>query len=245
MTRRIEIREFRRRRALLLAAIAVVLITVAAGLAWTALGQGGASGSTAKVGVGSSGDTAAGAMDLGVGDATDGTAAGDFDLASLSPGVAAQMKYLRAHWQDTSSDRFGFLPENDCVNFTSQSLLARGWETDDEWWYSDDGDPWSHPTAWISSTSFMKYLEEHPERATALTDAQRDQVKVGDVVQFDWDDSGDRDHTGVVTSVATESDGSITILYSGHTDATWDRSVDWAITEYHPGGVAYYWSIPE
>jgi hypothetical protein len=239
MTRPVEIREFHRRRALLLVAIAGVVITIGAGLAVTSLGQSGASGSTTPVAAG--GDTASGAT----GAAADDSPAGDFDLASLSPSVAAQMEYVRANWQDTSSDQFGFLPENDCVNFTSQSLLARGWETDDEWWYSDDGDPWSHPTAWISSTSFMEYLEEHPERATALTDAQRDQVKVGDVVQFDWDDSGDRDHTGVVTSVETEVDGSITILYAGHTDATWDRSVDWAITEDHPGGVAYYWSIPE
>ena len=80
----------------------------------------------------------------------------------------------------------------------------------------------------------MWYLEDHPERATALTDDQRDQVKVGDVVQFDWDDSGDRDHTGIVTAVITEADGSITIEYAGHTDATWDRSVDWAITEHAP-----------
>ncbi|HET6673336.1 MAG TPA: amidase domain-containing protein, partial [Agromyces sp.] len=136
------------------------------------------------------------------------------------PAVAAQLEYVHNHWRSTSSERFGFVDENDCVNFTSQSLLARGWQTDEEWWYSDDGDPWSHPTAWISSTSFMEYLEEHPERATALTDDQRDQVKVGDVVQFDWDDSGDRDHTGIVTSVTTESDGSISILYAGHTDAT-------------------------
>jgi hypothetical protein len=195
--------------------------------------------------VGASGDTASGATSPEADDATLDTGAGDLDLASLSPSVAAQLKYVRGHWQDTSSDQFGYLPENDCVNFASQSLLARGWETDDEWWYSDDGDPWSHPAAWISSTSFMEYLEEHPERATALTDDQRDQVKVGDIVQFDWDDSGDRDHTGVVTSVTTEPDGSITILFAGHTDATWDRSVDWAITEHHPGGVAYYWSIPE
>jgi hypothetical protein len=242
MIRPIEMQEFRRRRALLLPAIAVVVVTVGAGLAVTALGQGGAPGSAM---VGASGDTASGATSPEADDATVDTGAGDLDLASLSPSVAAQLKYVRGHWQDTSSDQFGYLPENDCVNFASQSLLARGWETDDEWWYSDDGDPWSHPAAWISSTSFMEYLEEHPERATALTDDQRDQVKVGDIVQFDWDDSGDRDHTGVVTSVTTEPDGSITILYAGHTDATWDRSVDWAITEHHPGGVAYYWSIPE
>ena len=42
-----------------------------------------------------------------------------------------------------------------------------------------------------------------------------------------------------------EDDGSISVHYAGHTDATWDRSVDWAITEDHPGGVAYYWSIPD
>lgn len=243
MTRPVEFREFRRRRGLLLAAIAVVLITAGTSLAWTAFGPGATPGSTATVAA--SGDTASGAASTDADDAADDTAAGDLDLASLRPAVVAQLVYVRAHWQDTSSDTFGFLTENDCVNFTSQSLLARGWETDDEWWYSDDGDPWSHSTAWISSTSFMEYLEEHPERATALTDAQRDQVKVGDVVQFDWDDSGDRDHTGVVTSVETEVDGSITILYAGHTDATWGRSVDWAITEDHPGGVAYYWSIPE
>jgi len=48
-----------------------------------------------------------------------------------------------------------------------------------------------------------------------------------------------------VTAVITDADGSITIEYAGHTDATWHRSVDWAITELHPGGVVYYWSIAE
>lgn len=147
------------------------------------------------------GDSAAGSPSTDADETQEGSA----ETAALSPAVAAQIAYVRAHWEDTSSEEFGYLPDGDCVNFTSQSLLARGWEADDEWWFSE----------------------------------------VGDVVQFDWDDSGDRDHTGVVTSVETESDGSITILYAGHTDATLDRSVDWAITEHHPGGVAYYWGIPE
>ena len=94
----------------------------------------------------------------------------DFDTASLSPAVAAQLAYVRAHWDDTESDEFGYLPENDCVNFASQSLLARGWETDDEWWYDESGDPYSSSDAWRSSTNLMWYLEDHPERATALTD---------------------------------------------------------------------------
>lgn len=233
-------RAFRRRRARLLSVIAAGVIIGGGALAM-ALGQGGAPAETVRAVGTEAGDSAAGSPST----EADVTQEGNAETASLSPAVSDQITYLHAHWQDTSSDEFGYLPDNDCVNFTSQSLLARGWATDDEWWFSDDGDPWSHATAWISSTSFMEYLEEDPERATALTDDERDQVKVGDVVQFDWNDSGDRDHTGVVTSVETAPDGSITILYAGHTDASWDRSVDWAITEHHPGGVAYYWSIPE
>lgn len=195
------------------------------------------------------------AADLAAGDTTSGldrpepattpAPAAVADFSSLPTTVAEQLTYAREHWQDTESEQYGYLPENDCVNFTSQTLLARGWVEDDEWWFDESGDPWSHADAWISSTAFMEYLEEHPERATALTDDQRDEVKVGDVVQFDWDDSGDRDHTGVVTSVETGDDGTTRILYAGHTDPTWDRSVDYAITELHPGGIAYYWSITD
>ena len=148
-------------------------------------------------------DTAAGLSP----DDGDDTSEGSLDTSSLSAGVAAQLEYAYAHWDDTENDEFGMLDENDCVNFTSQTLLARGWETDDEWWYDEDGDPYASSDAWISSTALMYYLEEHPERATALTDDERDQVKVGDIVQFDWDDSGDRDHTAIVTAVITEADG--------------------------------------
>jgi len=229
-------RSFRRRRAVVLAAAAaVVLVAGGATIAWTAGQQGDSS-------------AAAPAADTTTGVADDGDDTSDdlLDWSSLSPAVADQMEYVQEHWDATESDEFGYLEENDCVNFTSQSLLARGWEPDDEWWYDEeDGDPYASSDAWRSSTALMWYLEDHHERATALTDDQRDQVKVGDIVQFDWDDSGDRDHTGIVTAVTTELDGSITIHYAGHTDATWDRSVDWAISEYHPGGVAYYWSIPE
>ncbi len=214
----------------------IVLVAGGATIVWSAGQQGGESSAAAPAA-----DTAIAPTAEPAADGSEG----ELDTAGLSASVAAQLEYVHAHWDDTTSDRFGVIDENDCVNFASQSLLARGWEVDDEWWYDEDGDAYASSDAWISSTMLMWYLEDHPERATALTDDQRDQVKVGDLVQFDWDDSGDRDHTGVVTSVITEADGSITIEYAGHTDATWDRSVDWAITEYHPGGVAYYWSIPE
>ncbi|WP_395244330.1 amidase domain-containing protein [Agromyces sp. MMS24-K17] len=228
------------RRTLVVAAASVAAVGLVGAIAFGAM-QGGADD---PAGAGAAGDAVSAA---GPGAGSD-DAAGEADQAdvavNVTAAVAAQLAYVEAHWQDTENDEFGYLEESDCVNFASQSLLERGWQVDDEWRHTEDGDPYASSPAWISSTAFRDYLEEHPERATALTDDQRDQVKVGDIVQFDWDDSGDRDHTGIVTAVTVEADGSISIAYAGHTDATWDRTVDEAIHVIHPGGTAYYWSIP-
>jgi len=154
----------------------------------------------------------------------------------------AQVSYMLAHWTDYNTDDYGVIGDNDCVNFTSQSLIERGWTMDDQWWAEGTGSDFDTSSPWISSTAFRDYVAQSG-RATALTDDQRDQVKIGDVAQFDWDNSGDRDHTGVVTRVEGSGDN-IQIYYAGHTDDTDFRSVDYAITEKHPGATAYYWSIP-
>ena len=95
---------------------------------------------------------------------------------------------------------------------------------DDDWWTEGTGADFDFCSPWVSSTAFRDYLEESG-RATALSDDQRDQVKLGDVVQFDWDNSGDRDHTAVVTRIEGSGDD-IKIYYAGHTDDTDYRSVD-------------------
>lgn len=160
--------------------------------------------------------------------------------ASLSPAVKAQIDYALTYWKDYNSAEYGVLGDNDCVNFASQSLVARGWQQDDEWFH--DGDVYASSDSWRSSTAFRDWLETRPDLATALDDSQRDQVSVGDIVQFDWDDSGDRDHTGIVTRV-THDGGSTQVYFAGHTDDSDYRSVDTAITEDHPGASVYYWHI--
>ena len=160
----------------------------------------------------------------------------------LDAKAQAQVSYMLAHWTDYNTDDYGVIGDNDCVNFTSQSLIERGWTMDDQWWAEGTGSDFDTSSPWISSTAFRDYVAQSG-RATALTDDQRDQVKIGDVAQFDWDNSGDRDHTGVVTRVEGSGDN-IQIYYAGHTDDTDFRSVDYAITEKHPGATAYYWSIP-
>jgi Putative amidase domain/IPT/TIG domain len=154
------------------------------------------------------------------------------------PRVTAQIDYALAHWSDYNSDVYGVISGNDCVNFTSQSLIARGWAMDGEWSF-DTATRLSTP-AWNSSTAFAAYLTAHPERATALAADQRNLVKVGDVVQFDWDGSGDRDHTGIVSRVDKTAAG-VTIYYAGHTGDTDFKSVDDSLA--NAGGTVSYWSI--
>ena len=152
------------------------------------------------------------------------------------PRITAQIDYALAHWQDYNSEVYGSIAGNDCVNFTSQSLIARGWTMDAEWSFSAG----RYSAAWASSTAFAAYLTAHPERATPLTDEQRADVKVGDIVQFDWDDSGDKDHTGIVTRVENTASG-VAVYYAGHTNNTDYRSVDESLAL--AGGNVSYWSV--
>ncbi|TFD46372.1 hypothetical protein E3T55_17345 [Cryobacterium frigoriphilum] len=162
----------------------------------------------------------------------------------VDPAVQAQLDYVLAHWapETYNSAEYGVVNENDCVNFSSQALIERGWQMDDAWNNPMTGNAYAASSAWVSSTALMNYIADSG-RATALTDDQRDQVKVGDVAQFDWDNSGDRDHTGIVTRVEGTGDD-VSIFFAGHTLDSDYRSVDTAITEDHPGATAYYWSIP-
>ncbi|MFD1721290.1 amidase domain-containing protein [Amnibacterium endophyticum] len=154
-------------------------------------------------------------------------------------GVDRQLEYVLTYWKDYNP-AYQRLGDTDCVDFTSQSLLERGWEQQGTWTHAEQ--VVSSGPAWISSTAFRDFMTLHPELGTALTDDQRDRVKLGDVVQFDWDGSGDRDHTGVVTRITTEG-GRTRIGYAGHTKDSDYRDVDESITIDHPGGTAFYWSL--
>lgn len=154
------------------------------------------------------------------------------------PGIDAQVAYVLAHWSDYNSGAYPVLSGNDCANFASQSLVARGWSMDGGWYY-DGGSGAMSPT-WASSTALGDYLRGRTDRATELDDSQRTLVKVGDIAQFDWDGSGDRDHTAVVTRVEHSAAGT-KVWVGGHTkDADyWD--VDEALAS--GGGSVHYFSI--
>ncbi|KQM82245.1 amidase domain-containing protein [Agromyces sp. Leaf222] len=154
------------------------------------------------------------------------------------PGIDAQLAYVGTYWSSYNSAQYPVFSGVDCANFASQSLVARGWAMDGGWFY--DGSTGTMSSSWSSSTALRDYLLSQPARATALDDSQRAQVKVGDIAQFDWDSSGDRDHTAVVTRVE-QTDAGTKVWVGGHTKDIdyWD--VDEALAS--GGGSVTYFSI--
>ncbi|GAA4785146.1 amidase domain-containing protein [Microbacterium gilvum] len=163
---------------------------------------------------------------------------------AVQTGVDAQLAYALAHWDDYNVAEFGNLNSigGDCMNFASQTLLARGWTQNDEWY--NDGTTSSE--AWRYVPTFQTWMTENAATigATELSLDERDQVKIGDLVVFDWDVSGVPDHIQVVSDVVRNADGSTTILMVGHNEDSDYRDLDEALTVDHPGGTAVFWSLP-
>ena len=153
------------------------------------------------------------------------------------PGIDAQLGYVLAYWSSYNTAQYPVIDGYDCANFASQSLIARGWAMDGGWYLDGSG---AMSPSWASSTALRDYLLTRTDRASYLDDGQRSLVKVGDIAQFDWDDSGDRDHTAVVTRVE-HTDAGTKVWVGGHTkDADyWD--VDTALAT--GGGSVSYFSI--
>lgn len=156
--------------------------------------------------------------------------------------VRAQVAYVVAHWRDRNIAEFGSLGHHDCVNFASQSLIIRGWPQTAEWWHRKVNGVDRYSPAWASSTAMQKYLQQHPELATALPGSHTEEVRLGDLVQFDWDNSGNRDHTGVVTRIL-HRDGHAIIEYSSHSNDRLNQTVDEAIRRDGRGGSFYFWHL--
>lgn len=157
--------------------------------------------------------------------------------------VDAQLAYLLAHadpetyntevWGDYNS------AGGDCVNFTSQGLLARGWAMDDTWY---SGGPWAASQTW-RATSFMEtYLVAQGFRASTIDDLDR--VRVGDVGIFDWGDTGEGvDHAMTVSRVEYTADGPV-ISFASHNNDGQYRPMPATLTEPGSGSTMRIYSIP-
>ncbi len=166
---------------------------------------------------------------------------------AVETGVDAQMQYALRHWNDYNSDEWGNLNPvgGDCANFVSQTLIQRGWTQNDTWFNKNAAATladWS--PAWGYVPAMDKWLASDASLGlTKLTIDQRDQVKVGDIAIFDWNLNDIPDHVMLVSSVQVV-DGETKIAFVSHNKDGDYRDLDTVINAEHPGGTAWFWSIP-
>ncbi|WP_261166260.1 amidase domain-containing protein [Microbacterium sp. Marseille-Q6965] len=160
-------------------------------------------------------------------------------------GVDRQLQYALAHWDDYNDEQWGdYNPiGGDCMNFVSQTLVARGWAQRDDWYH----DGASSTETWRFVPTFDAWITEHARElgVTRLGLDQRDQVKLGDLVVFDWDADGTLDHIQLVSDLDRNADGSVAIRMAGHNLDSNYRDLDHALTVEHPGSTAHFWSLPD
>ena len=155
-----------------------------------------------------------------------------------NPAIDAQVGYVLTYWSSYNTSAYTVLSGVDCANFASQSLIERGWTMDDGWYY--DRSTGAMSPSWSSSTAMRDWLTSRPDLATPLDDSQRGLVKVGDIAQFDWNSSGDRDHTAIVTRVEHTASGT-RVWVGSHTKDVDYWSVDEALA--NAGGSVTYFSL--
>lgn len=165
-----------------------------------------------------------------------------YEFSALTP-VDKQMLYAFTYWKNYNTADWGVFAGNDCGNFVNQTLVQRGWKQSPAW-YSNYATTGGFSLSWVRGTPMFNYLKSRPD-VTHYSVDQRDKVKVGDVVMFDWDPKGNNgvDHTMVVSRVDKNADGTIAIKLVGHTVDAQYRDLDEAITVEHPGGTAHFFSI--
>lgn len=154
--------------------------------------------------------------------------------------IDRQLEYAFAHWNNYNLASYGDFTTwgGDCINFVSQTLIARGWTTTAEW-FNDAQQEWA--PAFVHVPTFDEWLTSHPEiGATRLTLADSAQAKIGDVVMFDWDGEGSLDHAQVISGIEGDQ-----IYMVGHDIDTIYRSIDTALQQQGtPAALVYFWSLP-
>ncbi|UYK40972.1 amidase domain-containing protein [Microbacterium terricola] len=155
--------------------------------------------------------------------------------------VAAQLEYLLAYATDYNTADWG--DDNpsggDCVNFTSQGLLARGWQMDGTW--SSTG-PSGGSKAWVLTPAMDEYLQANGFVSHGVDDLDR--VRVGDVGIFDWGENGaGRDHTMTVSKVDYTVEGPIISFASHNSDGPYRELIS-ALYEEHSDSTVKIYSIP-
>ena len=174
-------------------------------------------------------------------DASTAVATSTLAYAALTD-VDRQLQYAMAHWKDYNLGEYGTMNPigGDCANYVSQTLIARGWEQRSDWYNRAAGA--EHTATWTYCPTMDPWLTANAAEfgLTRRSLDERDKVKVGDIVFYDWNDNDSPDHTTIVSEVFTEPDGTVRIKSASHNQDGPYRDLDEMITVQHPGGTAWF-----
>jgi Putative amidase domain len=128
-------------------------------------------------------------------------------------------------WWNGFNPKYKVFTKDDCTNFISQCVYAGqlpmvgGQNSESGWWYkfnqsSKAAHPWSY--SWSTSNALSIYLLSKVGAIRVKTAAE---LKMGDLIFYDWAGSGSYHHTTIVTDF--DDDGEP--LVNAHTDASAKR----------------------
>ncbi|MFF1571430.1 DUF1287 domain-containing protein [Leifsonia sp. NPDC058292] len=162
----------------------------------------------------------------------------------VSSPVDKQLNYAMTYWKNYNTAEWGDLNSvgGDCANFVSQTLIARGWTQNDDWYNKDAAGDWAPAWGYVPSMDAYFRANAASLGLTEYSFDQRDKIKVGDIVMFDWNDNDSLDHVQIVSAVENVN-GQVKIKMVGHNEDSDYRDLDDAITVDHPGGIGHFWSL--
>ncbi|WAH36570.1 amidase domain-containing protein [Alicyclobacillus dauci] len=126
-------------------------------------------------------------------------------------------------WWDQFNPRYPKISSDDCTNFISQCLHAGGLPMTGHgnrakgWWIitgKGKGESWSY--SWATSHALYKYLR----KTVGATLVQKpSELKIGDLIFYDWNGTGTYHHSTIVTDFDDLGDP----LVNAHTDPSFRR----------------------
>lgn len=122
-------------------------------------------------------------------------------------------------WWDGSNPRYPKLSD-DCTNFISQCLYAGGIPMTKQgdkvngWWIDAKASNWSY--SWTTSHALFQYVRKSLGGELVQNASE---LKMGDLIFYDWDGRGRYHHSTIVTDFDDAGDP----LVNAHTDASFHR----------------------
>jgi hypothetical protein len=135
---------------------------------------------------------------------------------------SAVVNYAYRYWRNYNPSYRNFSNSGsrggDCTNFVSQALRAGGWadvpgwyQSTSAWWYNRLNESYT----WVNADLFFDFTRNRQRGSLARYFSD---LEPGDILQADWDNNGDIDHTMIVTY---KRGGELFLTY--HTNDTKDK----------------------